>query len=210
MLLDNDVPPKKISTLYSRVYKEARENFVRDLSTLLKDKGEERFAVAEGGVYKGEFAKIINESFPESKLYLFDTFEGFDSKDAEIDKQRHLSDAKRLDYFSDTNEFLVLSKMVYPDNVVVCKGYFPETTAEIPEETYGFVNLDFDLYNPTLEGLRYFFPRMMIGGCILIHDYYHHNFRGIKEAVATFIDEIDNKYILTPIGDHFSIAIFRV
>src|SRR6188508_837716 len=31
--------------------------------------------VAELGVYKGEFAKRINQLFPDKKLYLFDTFE---------------------------------------------------------------------------------------------------------------------------------------
>src|ERR1041385_1300392 len=35
--------------------------------------------VAEVGVYKGEFAKRLNQLFPAKKLYLFDTFEGFDS-----------------------------------------------------------------------------------------------------------------------------------
>ena len=34
-------------------------------------------SVAEVGVYKGDFAKYINYFFPDRKLYLFDTFEGF-------------------------------------------------------------------------------------------------------------------------------------
>jgi len=37
--------------------------------------------VAEVGVYKGKFAKYINQYFPSKKIYLFDTFEGFDEKD---------------------------------------------------------------------------------------------------------------------------------
>ena len=37
--------------------------------------------VAELGVYKGDFAKRLNQLFPDKKLYLFDTFEGFDEKD---------------------------------------------------------------------------------------------------------------------------------
>lgn len=36
-------------------------------------------AVAEVGVFQGEFAQYINVAFPDSKLYLFDTFDGFDA-----------------------------------------------------------------------------------------------------------------------------------
>lgn len=38
-------------------------------------------SVAEAGVYQGNFSAVINKCFPTRKLYLFDTFEGFDSKE---------------------------------------------------------------------------------------------------------------------------------
>jgi hypothetical protein len=37
--------------------------------------------VAELGVYQGGFAQYINQIFPDRKLYLFDTFEGFNESD---------------------------------------------------------------------------------------------------------------------------------
>ncbi|MDR3334041.1 MAG: TylF/MycF family methyltransferase [Treponema sp.] len=37
-------------------------------------------AVAELGVFKGDFAKRLNIAFPDRKLYLFDTFDGFDEQ----------------------------------------------------------------------------------------------------------------------------------
>lgn len=37
-------------------------------------------AVAEAGVRDGEFAQYINKYFPTKKLYLFDTFEGFNNE----------------------------------------------------------------------------------------------------------------------------------
>ena len=39
-------------------------------------------SVAEVGVFQGEFAQYINVAFPDNKLYLFDTFEGFDANEA--------------------------------------------------------------------------------------------------------------------------------
>lgn len=44
-------------------------------------------AVAELGVYRGEFARRINQAFPGRTLYLFDTFEGFDPKQEEDDRR---------------------------------------------------------------------------------------------------------------------------
>ena len=43
--------------------------------------------VAELGVYKGEFAKYLNECFPDKSIYLFDTFKGFDNRDIEKRKE---------------------------------------------------------------------------------------------------------------------------
>lgn len=37
--------------------------------------------VAEAGVFRGEFAQYINDAFPDKKLYLFDTFDGFDANE---------------------------------------------------------------------------------------------------------------------------------
>ena len=39
---------------------------------------------AEVGVYKGDFASVINRYFPKRRLYLFDTFKGFDARELEI------------------------------------------------------------------------------------------------------------------------------
>ena len=43
-------------------------------------------SVAECGVYKGEFASVINRCFYDRKLYLFDIFEGFDLRDVETER----------------------------------------------------------------------------------------------------------------------------
>lgn len=42
-----------------------------------------------------------------------------------------------------------MSKMTYPNNAKIHKGCFPETAREI-EDTFIFVNLDFDLYQPII------------------------------------------------------------
>ena len=51
---------------------------------LIADQIRERNAAgqtAELGVYQGAFAAEIGRLFPDRRLYLFDTFEGFDEQD---------------------------------------------------------------------------------------------------------------------------------
>src|SRR5215217_3679490 len=47
--------------------------------------------VAELGVFKGKFARFINQYFPDRSLYLFDTFEGFDQRDGKTEKENNYS-----------------------------------------------------------------------------------------------------------------------
>jgi hypothetical protein len=194
----------RVITSYVSQPLESRMIFLKNVAMLMQDKNNNA-AVAEAGVFQGDFAKYINEYFLGRKLYLFDTFEGFASKDIVFEENGGFSSAEASDY-NNTNEEMVLAKMKYPNLCVVKKGYFPETAIGIDEE-FCFVNLDMDLYQPTSEGLRWFSKRMVRGGIILVHDYFADNFRGVKIAVDEFVQDANNNLSLMPIGDGVSIAI---
>lgn len=143
-------------------------------------------AVAELGVYKGKFARYINTYFPERALFLFDTFEGFNSKDSKVELESNFSDAKQD--FSNTSVNEVLSRMPYPDKCIVKKGYFPQT-GEGVNESFVFVSIDTDLYDPIYNGLNFFYPKLVKGGYIFIHDYNNDLYKGAKAAVKKFCEE---------------------
>ena len=105
------------------------------------------------GVFRGDFSRLINHYFPDRKLYLFDTFEGFDKRDAEVDRRENFSSATQD--FALTSVDLVLSKMEHKDNCIIRKGWFPQTADGI-DDTFCFVSLDCDLYQPLKSGLEFF------------------------------------------------------
>ena len=144
-------------------------------------------AAAELGVYQGGFAKQINHFFPDKKLYLFDTFEGFDERDTSFDIKSGLRTRTPSD-FSQTSEELVLSAMEHPENCIVRKGWFPDT-AEGIDDTFCFVSLDADLYQPIIAGLKFFYPRLLHGGVIMIHDFNNSEYGGARKAVKEFCDD---------------------
>lgn len=140
---------------------------------------------AEVGVYRGDFAKEINHYFPDRKLYLFDTFEGFDKRDIEITRKNEIAVGEGD--FSQTSVDIVLSKMEHKENVIVKKGWFPETANGV-DDKFCFVSLDADLYKPIKAGLEFFYPRLVNGGIIMVHDFNYSldDYTGVHDAVKEF------------------------
>ncbi len=160
-------------------------------------------SIAELGVYKGDFAAALNDVFYDRKLFLFDTFEGFNENDIEADEKSNLSISSTTD-FSDTSIDIVLRKMKYPENCIIKKGYFPHTTENVDEQ-FAFVSIDADLFNPTYSGLKFFYPRMTEGGYIFIHDYNNLRYKGVKEAVKKYCQE--NSIYYFPLSDTAGTAV---
>jgi len=151
--------------------------------------------VAELGVYKGDFAKRLNQLFSNKKLYLFDTFEGFAEADIKIDSSQEFSTGKQD--FSDTSVSAVIKKMQFPENCIVRKGFFPETAVGV-EDTFCFVNIDTDLYQPILKGLEFFYPRLEPRGYIFIHDFNNDVYKGARQAVVEFCGKNNIGYLPIP------------
>lgn len=193
-----------IDKTYANVSIESRKIFLRNLASEIYLK-QIPGSVAEAGVYRGEFAKQINSAFPDRTCYLFDTFEGFDKRDFEFERKSSLVD---VTYMNQPNVDMMLQSMPHRDKIVIRKGYFPETADDI-EEMFVFVNLDMDLYMPTLNGIRKFYPLMAEGGVILIHDYFSSVYPNVRQAVEDYEKELGEKLYSIPIGDDLSIAIIK-
>lgn len=155
---------------------------------------------AEAGVFQGSFASHINELFYDRKLYLFDTFEGFPDKYMNLDKERgYTYKGRNPELYKDTSVDVVLSKMKYKENVLIRKGFFPDTLQGLEEE-FCFVSLDMDLYVPLKAGLEYFYPRLLRGGYIFIHDCNigHDDYKGARIALLEFIEKENIGYVMLP------------
>lgn len=181
-----------------------RIEFLHDLSLDFYESGIVG-AVAECGVCWGDFAVKINEFFPNNKLYLFDTFSSFDDRDLEQEIGDYSWVPRTRKFLATSNSDMVYLKMPFKNNVIIKKGYVPETLVGLEHEKFCFINLDMDLYAPTLAALRFFADKMVTGGIILIHDYFAPLITGVKRAVLEF--ESEYNIVKIPIGDMRSVAI---
>lgn len=147
---------------------------------------------AELGVYKGFFARCINQLLPERTLYLFDSFESF-AKDA------CASEAFQAAHANTTMD-RVLAIMPHPEKVIVKPGYFPGSLNGLAER-FCLVSLDVDFAQATLDGLRYFWPRLEPGGYLMLHDWGNPNLPGVAQALKEYEAEIGAKIPAIPICD---------
>lgn len=176
------------------------------LKNLAQEFNEEKIIgdCAEVGVFRGESARKINNYFSDRKLHLYDTFEGFSAKDTEIEHQFGRKNVKE-GQFKDTSIDIVMQDMKYPQQIIIHKGYFPDTAQNLSEK-FCFVRIDLDLYEPTRAALDIFEPLMVRGGIMLVHDYFGEQYPGIKKVVKQFMHNHPSLSKL-PIGDLMTIAI---
>jgi hypothetical protein len=167
--------------------------------------------VAECGVFRGDFARDLNMAFPDRRLYLFDTFEGFNADDISLSEQGgHMPSGYRdtFSHLAETSAEYVLSRMPHHENVIIRKGWFPETTDGV-DDKFVFVSLDMDVYRPMLEGLKFFYPKMVRNGVIVAHDIFTHVFNDTVNIVSEYEKIIGHSLIKIPIESPVSLAIIK-
>lgn len=149
-------------------------------------------AAAELGVYRGFFARCINQLLPDRKLYLFDSFEGF--------AENAGASASFQAAHANTTVEKVLSIMPHREKIVVKPGFFPGSLDGL-EETFCLVSLDVDFGATTLEGLRYFWPRISPGGYLLLHDWGNPKLPEVAQALRQYEQELGGTITAVPLCD---------
>ncbi|HME56278.1 MAG TPA: TylF/MycF/NovP-related O-methyltransferase [Candidatus Lokiarchaeia archaeon] len=189
-IIDSSGDPIRISTFFLAI-QDIVQNHIKG-------------SFAELGVYKGEISKYLHKFAPARKFYLFDTFQGFSTKDLEPGKDPD-SEKHR---FKDTSLEMVQKNLGNMNNIYIKKGYFPETAEGLESERFAFVLIDVDKYKPTMAGLEFFYPRVTKGGYIFIHDYTSlESNRDAFKAVNEFLQDKPEKVVVIP--DLRGTAIFR-
>lgn len=150
---------------------------------------------AELGVWRGNSAAVLAHFASQSnrRLFLFDTFSGFDGRDLSGIDEAH---AKA---FADTSLESVCATVGHPEVTTYLKGFFPDTiTDEVRECRFALAHIDCDLYQPMKAALEFFYPRMSDGGMLILHDYASGTWGGATQAVDEFCESTGERIVLWP------------
>jgi len=160
-------------------------------------------ATAECGVYRGAGSYSIcsmNERNPLHRRahFVFDSFEGLSTPAAADGDQW-----KRGDMACPLDE--VKRNLSGFGGVQLLKGWIPERFAEAEGQRFAFAHIDVDLYQPTLDSMMFFYPRMNDGGIILCDDYGFTSCPGATRAVDEVLRDKPEKMVALSCGGGFLI-----
>jgi len=172
--------------------------------------------IVECGVWKGGSMVVVSKTLIESnstdrKLYLFDTFSGMTAP-TQVDEDLRGADASHLleatRNVKDSASVWAVAPLKSVKAVMQSAGYDPEKTVYVEgkvEDTIpaqapaqiALLRLDTDWYESTYHELVHLFPRISVGGVLLIDDYGH--WQGARRAVDQYLAEKNLRILLNRI-----------
>ncbi|MGE3274305.1 MAG: TylF/MycF/NovP-related O-methyltransferase [Vicinamibacterales bacterium] len=145
-------------------------------------------AAAEIGSFRGGSAFFIASCFQEMcggevPVHVFDTFEGHPGEKITEHDPFHTAGQFGATSYDDVREYLSAFTQLQ-----VHKGEVSRSLPGLPESAYRLVHIDTDLYEPTLDCLDYFAPRMVPGGVFVMDDYASGKCPGVPRATVEFLE----------------------
>ena len=164
--------------------------------------------LAECGVFQGGTAHLLAHTLQDfdkgtRSFHLFDTFRGMPA-DTRPNRDYHSPGD-----FSATSQDYVERRLSTYASIRFHPGRVPDTFADIDQDArFTFVHLDMDIYEPTLEACRWFWPRMVPGGILIFDDYGFYPYRNAaRAAVDQWFEGCSESPIALPTGQGLAIKV---
>lgn len=175
--------------------------------------------VVELGCWRGlsafQIANYLSQrgtDFGRQKFFIFDSFRGLseiDAVDQPQDDPRSKSADQALRSRFAASLGVVQSNLVrFSDLLVFFEGWIPKRFPEVGNETFSFVHVDVDLYEPIKQSIEFFYPRLAKHGIMVFDDYGCAQFPGARRAVDDFLlTAHDCIFVPTPTGSAFLVKL---
>lgn len=149
--------------------------------------------IAECGVFRGagSYLMLAAHQGLDKQLFGFDSFEGL-SEPSGIDcvKSGYTFQWKKHDM--SVGEAIAARNLVgFGSRVTLLKGWIPERFSEVAGRRFSLVHIDVDLYEPTRDAARFFYPLLSEGGMIVCDDYGFESCPGARRAMDEVATEFD-------------------
>lgn len=160
------------------------------IGELLKETKDIPGDTAELGVFRGGTSRYIAERMHDRIHYAIDSFRGLPYPNEKDGKALRSIWEKRDGKFFSFSPAKVRQYFDPLENIEIIQGFFPRCiTLGMRAANYSFVHLDGDIYQTTLDGLKFFWPRMSEGGIIVLDDYDCRRTPGCKIAFDEYFSK---------------------
>jgi len=137
--------------------------------------------IIEVGAYKGGGALHLSNSCPHRKVFICDSFEGFQAIDPKLDNNFSMA------MFKDAREQNV--RQLFESRkrkFEVIRGFFPQSCQGINLRPISFAHVDVDTYKATIETLL-FLHEAMIEKSFIVLDDYNRRAEGVNKAIIELV-----------------------
>lgn len=169
--------------------------------------------IVECGVWKGGSMMAVARTLLQNKavrtLHLFDTFEGmpdpgdidkdFRGQSAAVQLQMEDKQTSQVWAYSPIDEVRrnLLSTGYDKSQIVFTKGKVEDTIPAQAPQQIALLRLDTDWYESTYHELVHLYPRLSVGGVLIVDDYGH--WQGARRAVDQYFAEAHPRMLLNRI-----------
>jgi O-methyltransferase len=168
-----------------------------------------RGAMVECGVWKGGSMLAVGKTLLElgatdRELFLYDTYEGMTEPaavDVSVKGEKAAEILDRIQCIASEDEVRsVMERSGYdPARIHLVKGRVEDTIPDVAPVEIALLRLDTDWYESTRHELVHLYPRLAVGGVLILDDYGH--WQGARRAVDEYFAEHDVPMLLNRI-DH--------
>lgn len=130
----------------------------------------------EAGAWRGGatiFMRAVLKAYgvTDRRVFVADSFEGFPETKHDADAGFKHAGVDFMVAPFDQVKFSFERFGLLDDQVVFLKGWFIDTLPTAPIDKLAVVRIDADLYESTLQALTYLYPKISVGGYVIIDDY---------------------------------------
>jgi O-methyltransferase len=153
--------------------------------------------IAECGTFTGATSYFMaladRETGGQRQLHLFDSFEGLSSPIGADGTNWHAGDlAASVKQLQET--------LADFDRIHIYKGWIPTRFDQVSDKQFCFIHIDVDLFQPTLDTLEFFYPRLVPGGMVVCDDFGFTLCPGARKAMDDFFASKPEQIIDLPTG----------
>ena len=133
-------------------------------------------------------------SMTDRKFYLFDTFSGL-VPELVTEEDR----AAFRNEYPDCYEFV---KESFKDdrNVVLVRGPVPSTLSQVEIQGVAYLSIDMNCAAPEYDALKFFWPKMVSGGIVVLDDYGFSGHESQKRVADEFAKSVGARVLSLPTG----------